>query len=106
MVLNISYLCLLKYVNFSLSVLHLGAGANFYLPNLEFPLGISFFTLSQIMHLLDGDEGLLPAVGFTRGQNSRVVAWRNKDICEEQEGVSVRGVWFEGIDNPDGDFAM
>lgn len=64
LVLNIGYLCLFKYVNFFLSVLHLGIGANFYLPDLEFPLGISFFTLSQVMYLVDCYEGLLPAAGL------------------------------------------
>ena len=63
LVLNIGYLCVFKYVNFFLStfgsLLH-----GFHLPDLEFPLGISFFTLAQIMYLVDVYERLLPPMGL------------------------------------------
>jgi len=63
LVLNITYLCLFKYVNFFLtgfgSLLH-----GFHLPDLEFPLGISFFTLMQIMYLVDVYEQLLPPLNL------------------------------------------
>ena len=58
LVLNIGYLCVFKYVNFFLAsfglLLH-----GLHLPDLEFPLGISFFTLAQIMYLVDVYEQLL-----------------------------------------------
>jgi alginate O-acetyltransferase complex protein AlgI len=61
--LNISFLCLFKYVNFFLSSLAIfGAGApRIALPDWAFPLGISFFTLQQVMYLVDCYEGLIPA---------------------------------------------
>ena len=63
LILNIGYLCTFKYVNFFLnsfgSLLH-----GFHLPDLEFPLGISFFTLTQIMYLVDVYERLLPPMNL------------------------------------------
>ena len=50
---NIAFLCSFKYVNFvihSLSALNVPIPA---LPDWDFPLGISFFTLTQIMYLVD-----------------------------------------------------
>jgi alginate O-acetyltransferase complex protein AlgI len=62
--LNVGYLCVFKYVNFLLgSISFIGHGKP-YLPDLAFPLGISFFTLSQIMYLVDCYEGLLPALNL------------------------------------------
>ena len=61
LVLNIGFLCVFKYVNFFLrSFPHL-IPARFLLPDFEFPLGISFFTITQIMYLVDCYESLLPA---------------------------------------------
>jgi alginate O-acetyltransferase complex protein AlgI len=61
LVANIGYLCTFKYINFFLSalgpLLH-----GFKLPDLDFPLGISFFTLAQIMYLVDVYEQMLPAM--------------------------------------------
>ena len=63
LVLNLGYLCIFKYVNFFLSnfssLLH-----GFHLPDLELPLGISFFTLAQIMYLVDVYEHLIPPMGL------------------------------------------
>ncbi len=56
--LNIAYLCTFKYVNFFLLSLG-GLLHGFHLPDLDFPLGISFFTLTQIMYTVDVYEGLL-----------------------------------------------
>ncbi len=64
LVLNIGYLCLFKYVNFILANLAFLGSSRLRLPDLEFPLGISFFTLSQIMYLVDCYEGLLPALSL------------------------------------------
>jgi alginate O-acetyltransferase complex protein AlgI len=61
LVLNIGFLCVFKYVNFFLrSFPHL-IPTRFLLPDFEFPLGISFFTITQIMYLVDCYESLLPA---------------------------------------------
>jgi alginate O-acetyltransferase complex protein AlgI len=55
---NILFLGSFKYFNFFL--LHLPAyhGIRFTLPDWSFPLGISFFTLTQIMYLVDTYQGL------------------------------------------------
>ena len=58
--LNVGYLCLFKYVNFLLSNLSFVVPKGFHFVDLEFPLGISFFTLTQIMYLVDVYESLLP----------------------------------------------
>jgi alginate O-acetyltransferase complex protein AlgI len=62
--LNIAFLCLFKYFNFFLRNFPHFISARFLLPDLEFPLGISFFTITQIMYLVDCYEGLLPASGL------------------------------------------
>jgi D-alanyl-lipoteichoic acid acyltransferase DltB (MBOAT superfamily) len=57
---NITFLCSFKYINFflqHLAILHLPRVA---LPNWAFPLGISFFTLTQVMYLVDTYQGLNP----------------------------------------------
>lgn len=53
LVLNIGFLCIFKYVNFLLTSIPYFAAHNIRLPDLAFPLGISFFTLAQIMYLVD-----------------------------------------------------
>jgi alginate O-acetyltransferase complex protein AlgI len=62
--LNVGFLCTFKYVNFFLSNISVLLPKWFHLPDLAFPLGISFFTLAQIMYLVDAYEGLLPAMGL------------------------------------------
>ena len=64
LVLNIGFLCTFKYINFFLSSIAFLLPRWFHFPELEFPLGISFFTLAQIMYLVDTYEGLLPAMGL------------------------------------------
>jgi D-alanyl-lipoteichoic acid acyltransferase DltB (MBOAT superfamily) len=59
--LNIAFLCIFKYVNFFLKSFPHLIPPGFLLPDLEFPLGISFFTITQIMYLVDCYESLLPA---------------------------------------------
>ena len=49
--LNVAYLCVFKYLGFF----------GLSLPHLPFPLGISFFTIMQIMYLVDCYEGTLSA---------------------------------------------
>jgi alginate O-acetyltransferase complex protein AlgI len=53
---NILFLCCFKYANFLLGALP--HGYRFTLPEWSFPLGISFFTLTQIMFLVDTYQGL------------------------------------------------
>ena len=57
---NIALLCSFKYVNFFLKHLAFLNAQRLTLPNWEFPLGISFFTLTQVMYLVDTYEGLNP----------------------------------------------
>jgi D-alanyl-lipoteichoic acid acyltransferase DltB (MBOAT superfamily) len=58
---NISFLASFKYFNFFLHGLLSFHGPKLSLPDWEFPLGISFFTLTQIMYLVDTYQGLNPA---------------------------------------------
>jgi alginate O-acetyltransferase complex protein AlgI len=58
--LNLGYLCIFKYLNFLVSNLTFLVHRHFNVPELAFPLGISFFTLTQIMYLVDCYEGLIP----------------------------------------------
>lgn len=60
LVANIALLCSFKYVNFFLRHLAFLNLPRFTLPNWEFPLGISFFTLTQVMYLVDTYQGLNP----------------------------------------------
>jgi len=58
---DIGLLSSFKYINFFLHHLAFLTGPKFTLPDWEFPLGISFFTLTQIMYLVDTYQGLNPA---------------------------------------------
>jgi len=60
LVLNIGYLCTFKYLNFFIGNFPYLARHHIHLPDLAFPLGISFFTLTQIMYLVDCYEQLVP----------------------------------------------
>ena len=64
LVLNVGYLSVFKYLNFFLATLPFSGSSSLRLPDFEFPLGLSFFTLSQIMYLVDCYEGLLPALSL------------------------------------------
>jgi D-alanyl-lipoteichoic acid acyltransferase DltB (MBOAT superfamily) len=48
-----------KYANFFLGIVGRFVGGNVTVPNWGFPLGISFFTLSQVMYLVDCYERLI-----------------------------------------------
>jgi alginate O-acetyltransferase complex protein AlgI len=50
---NIAFLFSFKYINLLLMGVAALHGPKFILPDLEFPLGISFFTLTQVMYLVD-----------------------------------------------------
>jgi alginate O-acetyltransferase complex protein AlgI len=56
---NILFLSLFKYVNMFLGTLPLLLHTKTILPNWTLPLGISFFTLTQIMYLVDCYEGIV-----------------------------------------------
>ncbi|HXA64290.1 MAG TPA: MBOAT family O-acyltransferase [Bryobacteraceae bacterium] len=53
---NILFLCSFKYINFFLS--SFGGLLDTQLPDWRMPLGLSFFTLTQIMYLVDTYQGL------------------------------------------------
>jgi len=61
LVLNLAFLCAFKYLDFIAETLNGVFGRHLPLPGLAFPLGISFFTLTQIMYLVDCYEQLVPA---------------------------------------------
>jgi alginate O-acetyltransferase complex protein AlgI len=56
--LNVIFLCAFKYSNFFLGAVSTFGAAHWKLPEWELPLGISFFTLTQIMYLVDTYQGL------------------------------------------------
>ena len=59
--LNIAFLCLFKYLAFFCAGLFALGVPAFAVPRWGFPLGISFFTVQQIMYLVDCYEQLIPA---------------------------------------------
>jgi len=61
LVLNVAYLCVFKYLDFFASMLPLSDGFRAQMPHIAFPLGVSFFTVTQIMYLVDCYEGILPS---------------------------------------------
>ena len=50
---NVAFLCSVKYTRFLLGSLGPWLSPRFTLPVWEFPLGVSFFTLTQVMYLVD-----------------------------------------------------
>ena len=64
LVLNIGFLCVFKYVNFLLTGVPYFAAHHIRLPDLAFPLGISFFTLAQIVYLVDVYQEVAPPSGL------------------------------------------
>lgn len=61
LVLNVAFLCAFKYLGFFASIAAPALPDHFRLPPMAFPLGVSFFTVTQIMYLVDCYEGILPA---------------------------------------------
>ncbi len=61
LVLNVVYLCIFKYLAFFTTIAAPVLPSAFHLPPLAFPLGVSFFTITQIMYLVDSYEGILDA---------------------------------------------
>jgi D-alanyl-lipoteichoic acid acyltransferase DltB (MBOAT superfamily) len=57
---DVLVLCVVKYTGFFLETLGSIAGTHFAAPRWAFPLGVSFFTLSQVMYLVDCYENLVP----------------------------------------------
>ena len=53
LVLNVAYLCAFKYLAFFASLIAFTLPKGYVVPSLGFPLGISFFTISQIMYMVD-----------------------------------------------------
>jgi D-alanyl-lipoteichoic acid acyltransferase DltB (MBOAT superfamily) len=60
LVVNIALLCSFKYFNLFFSSLVDFGGPKIKLPDWAFPLGISFYTLTQIMYLVDTYQELNP----------------------------------------------
>src|ERR1700722_7613078 len=59
LVLNVAYLCVFKYLGFFASIAAPILPSAFHVPQMPFPLGVSFFTITQIMYLVDCYEGIL-----------------------------------------------
>ncbi|WP_233712806.1 MBOAT family O-acyltransferase [Helicobacter sp. 'house sparrow 1'] len=59
LIVNIGLLCYFKYMDFFIENLNFVFGTNFNLLHIILPLGISFFTITQIAYLVDCYEGLV-----------------------------------------------
>jgi D-alanyl-lipoteichoic acid acyltransferase DltB (MBOAT superfamily) len=64
LVANIAILCWFKYLDFIFGNFAAVTGIHYAAPKWIWPLGISFFTLQQIMYLVDCYEELIPANGL------------------------------------------
>ncbi len=60
LVANLAFLCIFKYLGFIVSNLPSALRDHVHLSDLGLPLGISFFTITQIMYLVDCYEDLVP----------------------------------------------
>jgi alginate O-acetyltransferase complex protein AlgI len=58
---NVAFLSSFKYLNLVFRSVPFLRSGHFHIPDWEFPLGISFFTLQQVMYLVDCYEKLVPA---------------------------------------------
>jgi D-alanyl-lipoteichoic acid acyltransferase DltB (MBOAT superfamily) len=61
---NLVLLGYFKYFNFFVSSLNTGLGTHFAVENIILPLGISFFTFTQIAYLVDASRGLVREFNF------------------------------------------
>lgn len=61
---NILFLCYFKYMDFFIGTINTLAGSNLPLLHIILPLGISFFTITQIAFLVDAYEGLVTEKNF------------------------------------------
>ncbi|HLO24486.1 MAG TPA: MBOAT family O-acyltransferase, partial [Geobacteraceae bacterium] len=59
LIVNILFLCYFKYMDFFISNINAAFAANLPLLRIVLPLGISFFTITQITFLVDSYEGLV-----------------------------------------------
>ena len=57
--LNVLYLCIFKYLSFFASIFSFALRGRHHVPTIAFVLGISFFTITQIMYLVDCYEDTL-----------------------------------------------
>jgi alginate O-acetyltransferase complex protein AlgI len=64
LVANLGVLCWFKYLGFIITNAAFLTGIRLTVPQMIWPLGISFFTLQQIMYLVDCYEELIPANGL------------------------------------------
>ena len=64
LILNIGFLCIFKYLNFITANISYIVHHDFQISKLAFPLGISFFTITQIMYLVDCYESWSPSTLF------------------------------------------
>jgi alginate O-acetyltransferase complex protein AlgI len=64
LVLNVGFLCLFKYAHFLLGIFSHFPGKESYSWDFALPLGISFFTLMQVMYLIDCYEEVLPPLSL------------------------------------------
>ena len=64
-VANVLYLMYFKYMDFFISEVNYVLGTNFNLIHIILPLGISFFTITQLVYLFDCYEGAVKEHNFT-----------------------------------------
>jgi D-alanyl-lipoteichoic acid acyltransferase DltB (MBOAT superfamily) len=103
LVVNIGFLCWFKYLDFIFGNLAAITGIRYAVPHFIWPLGISFFTLQQIMYLVDCYEELIPANGLT--EHAAFVSFfayitagpitRSHQVVPQLESETIRQVDFD-----------
>ncbi len=58
-VANVVLLCVFKYAGFIVGNFNFFFGTHFHAPSFGFPAGVSFYTIQQIMYIVDRSDGLL-----------------------------------------------
>jgi alginate O-acetyltransferase complex protein AlgI len=63
-VFNVALLCYFKYMDFFISNINVAFNANIPAMNIVLPLGISFYTITQVAYLVDAYRGLVKETKF------------------------------------------
>src|SRR5271165_3984064 len=102
---NVGFLCWFKYLDFIFGNLALITGIRYRPPHIIWPLGISFFTLQQIMYLVDCYEDLIPAnrlvdhtafVSFFAYITAGPIA-RSQQVVPQMRSLGIRIVNFDRL---------
>jgi alginate O-acetyltransferase complex protein AlgI len=103
LVSNVAFLCWFKYLGFIVWNIAALTGIQIAVPAIVWPLGISFFTLQQIMYLVDCYQELIPANGLV--DHAAFVSFfayitagpitRSEQVVPQMQSPEIRNVNFE-----------